>query len=75
MKPKTEAWKEYWSEWNDATVVEQAIFMTGIKAGRKEVVDFIGKEPFEHNYSQYGHEVNDCFACRYEAKLKDWGLE
>ena len=40
------------------------------KAGAKEVVDFIGKEPFEHNYFS-----DDCFACKWEAKLKEWGIE
>ncbi len=45
-------------------------YQAGEKAGIKEVVDFIGKEPFEHDYFS-----NDCFACKWEAKLKDWGVE
>ena len=51
------------------------------KAGIKKVVDFIGEEPFEHNEeyklgtSELIHHKDDCFACRYEAQLKEWGLE
>ena len=44
------------------------------KAGVKEVVDLIGKAPFEHNYSMHGHQAEDCFACEYEVKLKEWGI-
>lgn len=50
-------------------------YQIGKQIGREEVVEFIGEEPFEHNYSMYGHEVDDCFACRYEARLKEWGVD
>lgn len=35
--------------------------------GIKLVVDFIGEEPFEHNYDGQEHRTNDCFACRWQA--------
>lgn len=48
------------------------------KAGIKEVVNFIG-QPFEHNYFRHGvketHDINDCFACKFENKLKEWGID
>lgn len=50
------------------------------KAGIQEVIDFIG-QPFEHNYFRHGvngkevHDINDCFACKFEDKLKEWGVE
>jgi len=51
----------------------------GIDKGRKEVVELLGEEPFEHNYSigiaEREHLTDDCFACRWEAKLKEWGIE
>ncbi len=49
------------------------------QAGRKEVVDFIGN-PFKHNITANAfanirvHNMEDCFACKYEAKLQKWGL-
>ena len=46
-----------------------------IQQGRQEVVDFIGRDAFEHNYSMYGHQTHDCFACKYEAKIKEWGIK
>ncbi len=46
-----------------------------VKDSRKEVVDFIGWEPFDHNYSNRGHEIDDCFACKWESKLKEWGIK
>lgn len=49
-------------------------FNAGRKVGIKEVVEFIGEGPFEHNHSMYGHQMDDCFACRYEAKLKEWNI-
>ncbi|KKM69272.1 hypothetical protein LCGC14_1452490 [marine sediment metagenome] len=55
------------------------IYKRGKVDGRKEVVDFIG-QPFEHNEqylpgaSEPTHFEDDCFACKYEAKLKEWGL-
>ena len=52
----------------------QESIMAAHKEGRKEVVEFIGEEPFEHNYDGQEHRTDDCFACRYEAKLKEWGL-
>jgi hypothetical protein len=53
-------------------------YKEGHSAGIKEVVDFIG-QPFEHNYFRHGveetHDINDCFACKFEAKLKEWGIK
>lgn len=40
------------------------------KAGKREVVEFIGEKPFEH--SIHGHCTGDCFACRWQAQLKIW---
>jgi hypothetical protein len=49
------------------------------KAGVKEVLDFIGENPFEHNYFRHGmnetHDVNDCFACKFDAKIKEWDIK
>ena len=45
------------------------------KEGIREVVEFIGTEPFEHNYSMYGYQVDDCFACKWQDQLKKWGIE
>ena len=48
--------------------------------GIREVVEFIG-EPFEHNIKANPfaglriHDVEDCFACKYEVQLKVWGIE
>ena len=67
--PTTKAILDYLSPKLDAIV------NTERKVGIKEVVELIGEEPFEHNYSMYGHEVDDCFACKYEAKLKEWGIK
>ena len=53
----------------------QAQAEISFKAGIKEVVEFIGTEPFEHNYSMYGHQVDDCFACKWQDQLKKWGIE
>ena len=52
------------------------------KAGIEKVVEYIGK-PFEHHYrwfmteeqSEYRHDKEDCFACKYEAQLKAWGIK
>ena len=59
--------------------IDWGIVEISFKAGQKEVVEFIGN-PFEHN-EQYEagtsnliHNVDDCFACNYEAKLKELGL-
>ena len=46
----------------------------GEKLGMDKVVELVGKEPFEHNYSMSEHHIDDCFACKYEAKLKEWGI-
>ena len=64
------------------TILEIA-FEEGKKAGKQEMVEFIGKEPFEHNYLSGGfieggalitkHSIDDCFACKWQAKLKEWG--
>ena len=52
------------------------IYNAILQAGIKQVVEFIGEHPFEHNTTgvyPYNH-LDDCFACRYETKLKDWGI-
>ena len=54
-------------------IVEDAYY-AGKAKGRQEVVDFIGVELFEHNYSGLVHLLDDCFACKWQAKLKEWGI-
>jgi len=52
----------------------------GKQEGRREVAEFIGNEPFEHNISYPPgseiptHYTNDCFACRWQDQKKEWGL-
>ncbi len=46
-----------------------------IQLGRKEVIELIG-DRIKHIAS--AHKFNEtflCYACRYEAKLKEWGLK
>ena len=42
--------------------------------GIKLVVEFLGEEPFEHNYHRqtFEHLEDDCFACKWEAQKKEW---
>ena len=40
--------------------------------GKGEVVDFVGIDTFQHNYSMHGHQIDDCFACKWQAQLQKW---
>ena len=58
-------------------------FPLGKQQGIKEAADFIGAGPFEHNYAMipqggkpvYTHLTDDCFACKWQAFLKERGVE
>ena len=63
---------DYGAAYEDGTNAQDEI---SLKAGMKKVVDFIGEEPFEHNYDGQEHLSNDCFACRWQTQLKEWGIE
>lgn len=63
---------------NDSLMMEQILLAQAeisFKAGIREVVELIGNDAFEHNDSMYGHAVEDCFACRWELKLKEWDYD
>ena len=48
---------------------------TGKQLGRAEVVELIG-DRIKHTTSAHKfNETSLCFACRYEAKLKEWGIK
>jgi len=72
MMPEGEDMVNYMAKMDS---LDNIIFKAGKLEGRREVVDFIGEEPFEHNYDMGGHRVDDCFACLWEAKLKEWGID
>jgi hypothetical protein len=80
----TQTDEEYWEKLTLDLEKTAEIDTLGItqefrKEGMREVVDFLGEEPFEHNYSgiisPYSHEHNDCFACKWQAFLKENGIQ
>lgn len=60
----------------DSSSYDEEDMRLSFRAGRKEVVDFAGAEPFEHSYDCRVYNANQyhCKACRWQVKLAEWGL-